>query len=63
MGSPDVYNAKASIAVENEYIKGLLFNASGLSGNYYIRCSYGGYEGTTSSSSRYIYIYKLILVS
>lgn len=63
MGSPDVYNAKASIAVENAYIKGLLLNVSNLSGNYYIRCSYGGYEGTYSSSIRYIYIYKLILVS
>lgn len=63
MGSPDIYNAKASIAVENEYIKGLLLDVRSLSGNYYIRCSYGGYEGTISSSSRYIYIYKLILVS
>ena len=63
MGSPDVYNAKASIAVENEYIKGLLLDVSSLSGSYYIRCSYGGYEGTYSSSIRYIYIYKLILVS
>lgn len=63
MGSPDVYNAKASIAVENEYIKGLLLNVSSLSGSYYIRCSYGGYEGTASSSNRYLYIYKLILVS
>lgn len=63
MGSPDIYNAKASIAVKDQYTQGLLLDVSSLSGSYYIRCSFGGYGATSDSSDHYVYIYKLILVS